>query len=276
MFDTIENNGNKYSFEEVMKQCEREGMSENRKQKYIYMFKELADLNITFENLTQDDVDKFFFFLKNSNLSPETKATKWGIFKKVCRLLKKDVDFSLYKFEKNNNSFPEILTIEEINNMILSTYDLEEALFVSLLYESGCRIGELLNLRKKDIIFDDNGAVLLVNGKTGSRRVRIVQTAYLLKKYVKNLKNEKLFSLSNAAYIKILKKLAKKAGITKRIYPHLFRHTRATHLANFLTESQLKIFFGWSKNSRMPATYVHLSGRDIDQAIIELNKKMMR
>jgi hypothetical protein len=57
-----------------------------------------------------------------------------------------------------------------------------------------------------------------VNGKTGSRRVRIVQTAYLLKKYVKNLKNEKLFSLSNAAYIKILKKLAKKAGITKRIY----------------------------------------------------------
>lgn len=39
-----------------------------------------------------------------------------------------------------------------------------------------------------------------------------------------------------------LKILAKKAGITKRIYPHLFRHTRATHLAEHLTDSQLKRF----------------------------------
>jgi hypothetical protein len=68
MFDNIQNNGNKHSFEEVMKQCEREGMSENRKRKYIYMFKEFADLGIIFENLTQDDVDRFFFFLKDSDL----------------------------------------------------------------------------------------------------------------------------------------------------------------------------------------------------------------
>ena len=66
----------------------------------------------------------------------------------------------------------------------------------------------------------------------------------------------------------MLKRLARKAGINKRIYPHLFRHSRASIYANKLTEQQLKVYFGWTGDSKMAATYVHLSGRDIDNAII--------
>ena len=43
-----------------------------------------------------------------------------------------------------------------------------------MLYDSGCRIGELLTLRVKDIEYDDYGIRLTVNGKTGVRRVRTV------------------------------------------------------------------------------------------------------
>ncbi|GAH95915.1 unnamed protein product, partial [marine sediment metagenome] len=52
-------------------------------------------------------------------------------------------------------------------------------------------------------------------------------------------------------------------------YPHLFRHSRATHLANVLTEAQLREFFGWTKRSEMTSIYVHLSGRDVDKALLK-------
>lgn len=66
---------------------------------------------------------------------------------------------------------------------------------------------------------------------------------------------------------KVIKNAAKKAGIKKRVYPHILRHSRATVLANHLTEQQMNVFFGWVQGSDMPRIYVHLSGRDIDRAI---------
>jgi site-specific recombinase XerD len=66
-------------------------------------------------------------------------------------------------------------------------------------------------------------------------------------------------------------KLAKMAKIGKNVYPHLFRHSRATHLADKLTEAQMKIYFGWSGRSDVPSVYVHLSGRDVEEAILKLH-----
>ena len=68
----------------------------------------------------------------------------------------------------------------------------------------------------------------------------------------------------------LIAKLAEKAGIKKRVNPHMFRHSRATHLANHLTEAQMNQYFGWVQGSDMPSTYVHLSGRDVDGAILNL------
>ena len=53
--------------------------------------------------------------------------------------------------------------------------------------------------------------------------------------------------------------------------PHMFRHSRATHLACHLTEAQMKEYFGWVQASRMAAIYVHLSGRDVDHALLKLH-----
>jgi site-specific recombinase XerD len=65
--------------------------------------------------------------------------------------------------------------------------------------------------------------------------------------------------------------LAKKAGVKKRVNPHSFRHARATHLAGMLTESQMKQYLGWTQGSKMAAVYVHLSGRDVDNKILEIH-----
>jgi hypothetical protein len=66
-------------------------------------------------------------------------------------------------------------------------------------------------------------------------------------------------------------KVSNKAGINKNLHPHLFRHSRATYMANFLTEAQMNAYFGWVQGSDMPAVYVHLSGRDIDDAVLKAN-----
>lgn len=69
----------------------------------------------------------------------------------------------------------------------------------------------------------------------------------------------------------MLQRAAKHAGIKKKVNFHAFRHARATHLANDLTEQQLKVYLGWKAGSNMAATYVHLSGKDVDAALYRAN-----
>ena len=71
--------------------------------------------------------------------------------------------------------------------------------------------------------------------------------------------------------VKVIKESFKGAGINKRVYPHLFRHSRATIMASHLTEFQMNQYFGWIQGSKMASTYVHLSGRDLDNALLEFN-----
>ncbi len=68
----------------------------------------------------------------------------------------------------------------------------------------------------------------------------------------------------------MLKRLFAHAGITKRIYPHLFRHSRATLLVatGVFTEAQAKAHFGWAPDSRMLGIYTHLIHDDANQALL--------
>ena len=59
----------------------------------------------------------------------------------------------------------------------------------------------------------------------------------------------------------------------KRVYPHLFRHTRVTHLlANrHINEAQAKVYFGWTPDSKMLSEYSHLISGDVNKAILEMH-----
>jgi len=87
--------------------------------------------------------------------------------------------------KKNDKKLPEdMLTAEDIKKLIKATDKPRDRSLVAVLYESGCRIGELLSMRIKHIQFDKYGAILLLNGKTGSRRVRIVFSSPYLKEWI--------------------------------------------------------------------------------------------
>jgi len=255
---------------EFIKDCYRKDLSANRIRRYLSLFEILKSLRVDLDNLNKDEIDKVFFYLKNSRYSEWTKVTFWKMFKRICRFLRKNVDFSEY-IMRTPRTEPEILTLNEIMKIFNSADNLRDKLIILLLYESGIRVGELINLRKKDVYFDEWGAILRVNGKTGMRYVRVTKSVMFLKIYMNIIQGDKLFDLTERQINNMLKKYARKSGIKKKIYPHLFRHTRATHLAKYLTEPELKAYFGWSKDSKMPSVYVHLSSRDVDEKIIRLS-----
>lgn len=69
----------------------------------------------------------------------------------------------------------------------------------------------------------------------------------------------------------VLSWIGQKAGMKKRANPHMFRHSKATHMAHHLTEAQMSHYFGWVQGSDTPSTYVHLLGRDVDGAILKFH-----
>jgi integrase len=187
--------------------------------------------------------------------------------------------------KKNREKLTNLPTKEDIELLINATCNVRDKALVSVLYESGCRIGELLNVRLKDVAFDDYGVVMLVRGKTGPRRIRLVSSEPRLSVWIdyhprKNDPESPLWiNIGTTNHHKpmmyqtvrcILKDLANKINLKKPVNPHIFRKARATHLASKLTEAQMCEYFGWTQGSEMPFTYVHLSGRDIDEAILRM------
>ncbi|MEM2600623.1 MAG: tyrosine-type recombinase/integrase [Candidatus Hadarchaeales archaeon] len=172
----------------------------------------------------------------------------------------------------------EILTPEEIQRLLAVCNSLRNRALVHVCYEGGLRAGEVLGLRVGDVQFDRLGAVVIVKGKTGARRVRLIESVPDLQRWMAVHPNRQdprslLFPSRDGGVMTVeyfnllLKRLALSAGINKRVHPHLLRHSRATHLAKVLTEDQLRVYFGWTKGSNVPARYVHLSGRDVDGAL---------
>ena len=185
-----------------------------------------------------------------------------------------------YRTPKRNLGI-EVLSREEVKSLLRACTKTRDRALVFVGYESGCRAGELLGLRLRDVEFDRYGAVLRVRGKTGQRRIRLVESVHDLKEWLKEhpygsdpdaplwiSRQGGKRPITKEQFRGILQDLGRRAGIRKRLHPHLLRHTRATHLASVLTEAQMREYFGWTKNSDMPSVYVHLSGRDVDEALL--------
>ena len=237
------------------------------------------------------DIIKIIGKLEKSHYADEVKhATKVSI-KKFYKWLNGGEEYPdnvkwIKSSQKVKTRLPEeLLTQEDIEKMINTARHIRDKALIAVLYESGCRIGELLSLRLKNVEFDEHGAKILVTGKTGMRRIRIISPAPLLANLIENHPkrdnpeaplwlgigtNQRKEEIRYSNALHLIRKLAKEAGIKKRVNPHLFRHSRATHLANHLTEAQMNHHFGWVQGSDMPATYVHMSGRDVDGALLKM------
>ena len=186
---------------------------------------------------------------------------------------------------------------EEVDLLIRSCDNARDKAIISLLFDSGIRIGELLTLKIKDVVFDNYGLRIMVSGKTGVRNVRVIGDSI---GYVKGWLNvhpdtfnpeawlfcgighdmegnpntgSAMFHQQIYAMLRKVKGRAVGLGFpeSKRLNPHKFRHNRATELAPKLPPLVLDKEMGWNLDSKMPAVYVHLNDEEVDNAYLEAN-----
>jgi integrase len=284
------NEANKQHIFEFESYCFAEGLKIARVLKHLTELKVLAEMiGQDFKSMPKQDMMTLVGRIERMDREERTKQDYKSLIRKFFRWLGREdiVDWIKIPLRKDSRKLPEdMLSEEEIEKMINACEHPRDKAMVACLYESGTRISELGDIKIKHVKFDQYGAVLIVDGKTGMRRVRIIFSSPYLATWLENhpfRQNPEAFvwvgigtvgrnvPLQYGAIRMHLKRIAEKAGIKKRIHPHLFRHSRSTHLAKHLTEAQMKQYLGWVQGSDMAAIYVHLSGRDVDDALLKMH-----
>jgi integrase len=107
-------------------ELDRKGLTDRRIKKYIILLRKLHSIKLI--KLSRKSVDRFFFYLRDSPLSDETKFDYWCMFRIFIKWLKPKIDVTAYrlKLNKKRKMPEEILTLEEIRRIILNLSALEE------------------------------------------------------------------------------------------------------------------------------------------------------
>jgi len=184
----------------------------------------------------------------------------------------------------------QLITRDDISKIIDACEKPRDRALFMLMWDSGGRINELLSLNIGHVQFDRYGAIVIVHGKTGMRRLRLISSVPHLQTWInmhplKKDSQAPLFvttrcyggsprRLDMRTVENKLKHAAKAAQIKKPVHPHAVRHARLTDLARGngsrpgLNEMELRLVAGWERNSAMPEVYVHLSGADVERKVL--------
>ena len=251
-----------------------------------------AMLNKSAKSAKESDIRKIIGKIEQTDLAAETKKTFKVFIRKFYRFLRgihrkgdypPEVAWISIRIPHKSRKMPEeLLSEDEIKSIIRACENVRDKALISTLAESGARVSEIGMMNIKHITFEQHGVRLSISGKTGARKILVVYCSPYLQEWL-NLHpkndipdaylwhNPRGGVLCYARIAKILKKAAKKAGVKKRVHLHLLRHSRATQLARIMSEAALKQYLGWTQGSKMAAIYVHMSGKDTDEAILRAN-----
>lgn len=276
--------------------CFAQGLSEGRIKKYLYTLIKLSQfLGKKFEKANKKDIVAVLAKLEKSDYEEQTKRDFKIALKKLYAWIRNcdpktyppEVSFFTTALKRNKEKVREVLTEEEIKKMIQSASTVRDKALLNCLWQSGCRVGELLSMKRSDVAFDEYSPIITLKGKSGVRKVRIMDKENFLKSWVDSLPtdqnaiwitnfnrmngSDKTLSMTEAAVNKLLKTVGKKCNIQKNIYPHLIRASRATFLASLMKEQQIKKMFGWVQSSEMLDVYISQNDVVLDEAILKMN-----
>lgn len=206
-------------------------------------------LDIEYQNITN-----YLKYLDNNNYETSSIIRKIVSIKLFHKYLSeeykiKDISSKIIN-PKLRRKLPDILTIEEVDNLLdikLNTpFDYRNKAMLELMYSSGLRVSELVDLKLNNIDLDNGYVRCLGKGKK-ERIIPIGEIAIeYLKKYINEYRNsmkkgyytENVFlnnhgkNITRQGFFLIIKNIAKEKNIDKNITPHMLRHSFATHLLN--------------------------------------------
>jgi site-specific recombinase XerD/ribosomal protein L40E len=276
------------------------GLSEARVSAYaahLLAILKVADFDLA--SASRKDIENVVAWINSQPYSESTKRDKKIVLKKFVQYAKcgncdadtpypKEVAWiKVNERKKNSRTTPEaLLSREDFEALVKAADNARDKALVYTLFEGALRPGELLSMSVGSVEFKDRYCLITVNGKTGLKRLPLVAAYKPLLEWLEqhprrgdlaaplwcsmatNYKGERL---SYRHFRLVIKRLAKKAGLSKTVWPYLFRHSTLTALAKVFTEARLEQYAGWVHGSKMSARYVHFSARDIEDAVLELH-----
>lgn len=227
------------------------------------------------KNINETDIKEFLSQFKEIN----TQRNYHSAIKKfydVC--LGQKNKFKYIPYAKKNEKLPIVLSVDEIQRMFTACENLKHKVILSLLYSCGLRVSELINLKWSHI--DRSRMVINIIGGKGNKDRQVMLSpdiVPLLEKYWHTYKSKEYvlngqFELrySDRSVGEVIKQLAVKAGISKRVYTHLMRHCSFTHMVEAGTDINLIQRLAGHSSVKTTNIYLHTSHNLISSIVSPL------
>lgn len=175
---------------------------------------------------------------------------------------------------KKSTRLPSVLSKNEVKQIIEHCNNLKHKCILSLIYSAGLRRSELINLRITDIN-SDRGLIKVAAGKGGKDRYTLLSASVLeqLRHYYRQYRpqfwlfegNSPRSQYSASSIGRILMEAKEKAGLRRRVTPHMLRHSFATHLLEQGTDLRYIQELLGHGSSKTTEIYTHVSNRFIEK-----------
>jgi len=219
------------------------------------------------EELTEDDAKIYLSELienKSKNTIMLAAASLKFFFKEIL-----GKSFENVRVPKKDRRLPEVLTKDEVKTLIDNADNLKSRLIISMLYSSGLRVSELVNLKVNSLDFSENIGWVR-KGKGNKDRIFTLSSRLgeELKEFISARDHKDyLFSkekpLTTRNIQKIIKGTRERAGINKKVTPHTLRHSFATHLLEDGTDIRMIQAMLGHANLNTTQIYAHVSSEQI-------------
>lgn len=284
-----------------------ENLSIDRLSRYMSSFNTLAPhINFKLDEPDKKDLKKLVGKINQNQIKEDKEYSVWTLaeFKKLIRKFYKFqtgeeepaiIDFvtvNVKRNEKPKTDPDELPAPKEVKELVQTASHKRDEALIFLLWDTGGRIGEVLNLKWKDLRFGEQlTKVRFRESKTGERKVPIRESVETLKEWRRehprssepdshvfvNLRNRQRQEdkdypqMTYSAASNRIRKISKDAGLDCKTNPHAFRKGRATYLASQgMNQAQLCEYFGWVQGSDQAATYIRMANKDLEKAVKQI------
>jgi len=255
--------------------------------KYLYLLRTpLEFINKPIQKIIKTDIENFERAVSSGNLkSSKGKPFAHSVMVDIRIALKIFLRWKLGREKadaltdwldiRDQKKTPDYLKESEIIKLFKSCKSTHERYLIAMLFDSGARAEEFLNIRMEDLELPEGNQQYVKltlkdeYSKTAGRVISLywkfsleaVQD-YLYERRAIGIKStEPIYEGSYDSLRFFLARLGNKI-LGKKIHPHLFRHTSATYYASQMNRQQLCLRYGWKFSSTMPDVYIARSGVD--------------
>ncbi len=226
------------------------------------------------EERTSKDTNRYLKLIAESSISESQLNQVVSAIKFYYQKVIFNPHFEIENIRRPRKSrpLPVILSITEVDRMFRSLENIKHVAIVYTIYSAGLRREELIRLRLQDIIWERNQIHIVRSKNKKDRYVMLSQTLKdVLYKYINEYKPiywlfegmDKKSPYSSSSTLKIVKRAAKKAGITRKVTTHTLRHCFATHLLDFGTDVRfIKELLG-HKDIKTTLIYTHVTNQNL-------------